>query len=93
MLEKNAAFFSFSSAYDVGTAPGVRVVARYGEKDILMSGWLEGEQAIAGRPAVVEAKAGLGRAVLIGFRAQHRGQSLATFRLLFNAILTGGQSQ
>jgi hypothetical protein len=39
---------------------------------------------------VVEAKAGLGRAVLIGFRAQHRGQSVATFRFLFNAILTGG---
>jgi len=93
MIEKNAAFFSFSSAYDATPGPNVRVVARYGEKDILMSGWLEGEQAIAGRPAVVEAKAGLGRAVLIGFRAQHRGQSLATFRLLFNAILTGGAEQ
>jgi hypothetical protein len=90
MLEKNAAFFSFSSAYDVGTAPGVRVVARYGAKDLLLSGWLEGEQAIAGKAAVVEARAGLGRVVLIGFRAQHRGQSHATFRLLFNAILTGG---
>jgi len=93
MLEKNAAFFSFSSAYEVGAGPGVRVVARYGPKDILMSGWLEGEQAIAGRPAVVEAKAGLGRAVLIGFRAQHRGQSLTTFRLLFNAIFTSGSEQ
>jgi hypothetical protein len=93
MIEKNAAFFSFSSAYDATPGPNVRVVARYGEKDILMSGWLEGEQAIAGRPAVVEAKAGLGRAVLIGFRAQHRGQSMATFRLLFNAILTGGAEQ
>ena len=90
MLERSAAFFSFSSAYDVGNAPGVRVVARYGAKDILLSGWLEGEAAIAGRPAVVEAQAGLGRAVLIGFRAQHRGQSQATFRLLFNAILTAG---
>jgi hypothetical protein len=45
---------------------------------------------IAGKAAVVEARAGAGRAILIGFRAQHRGQSLATFRLLFNAILTGG---
>jgi hypothetical protein len=88
MLPQNAAFFSFSSAYDVTPGPDMRVVARYGAKDILMSGWLEGEQAIAGRAAVVDARAGLGRAVLIGFRAQHRGQSMATFRLLFNAILT-----
>jgi hypothetical protein len=86
-----AAFFSFSSAYDVTPGPDLRVIARYGEKSILMSGWLEGEQVIAGRAAVVEAKVGLGRAVLIGFRAQHRGQSVATFRLLFNAILTSGR--
>ena len=93
MLPQNAAFFSFSSAYDATPGPDVRVVARYGEKDILLSGWLEGEQVIAGKAAVVEAKAGQGRAVLIGFRAQHRGQSMATFRLLFNAILTGGSEQ
>jgi hypothetical protein len=90
MLTDNAAFFSFSSAYDATPGPDLRVIARYGEKNILMSGWLEGEQAIAGRAAVVEAKSGAGRVVLIGFRAQHRGQSMATFRLLFNAILTGG---
>jgi len=90
MLTDNAAFFSFSSAYEVTPGPDARVIARYGEKNILMSGWLEGEQAIAGRAAVVEAKSGAGRVVLIGFRAQHRGQSMATFRLLFNAILTGG---
>jgi hypothetical protein len=90
MLPQNAAFFAFSSAYDAAPGPNLRVIARYGEKDILMSGWLEGEQAIAGRAAVIEAKAGLGRAVLIGFRAQHRGQSVATIRFLFNAILTGG---
>ena len=93
MLTDNAAFFSFSSAYDATPGPNLRVIARYGDKDILLSGWLEGEQAIAGRAAVVEAKAGLGRAVLIGFRAQHRGQSMATFRLLFNAILTSGGDQ
>ncbi|HNV01694.1 MAG TPA: M14 family metallopeptidase [Vicinamibacterales bacterium] len=87
MLEKNAAFFSSDSAYEIAQgAPGVRVAARYAAKDLLLSGWLEGEQVLAGRPAVVEARAGAGRAVLIGFRAQHRGQSLATFRFLFNAI-------
>ena len=32
---------------------GVQVGARYGAQDLLVSGWLEGERVIAGRPAVV----------------------------------------
>ena len=103
MPSETAAFFSFGSAYEIGKAqaeaaggtkgsqPGISVVGRYAAKNVLMSGWLEGEEAIAGRPAVVEARVARGRAVLIGFRAQHRGQSLATFRLLFNAILTASR--
>jgi hypothetical protein len=76
-----------------GTTAGAsspRVIARYGTSDLLMSGWLEGGERIAGRAAVVEARVGGGRAILIGFRAQHRAQSHATFRLLFNALLTAG---
>ena len=67
---------------------GHRTVARYGDKDLLLSGWLEGEEMIAGRAAVVQATVGPGRVVLFGFPVQHRGQSHATFRLLFNAILS-----
>jgi hypothetical protein len=36
---------------------------------------------------VVDLRVGKGRVVLIGFRAQHRGQPLRTFKLLFNALL------
>ncbi len=86
MMAETAAFFGSSSAWDVSGVPAARTVARYGRKDLLLSGWLEGEGLIAGQSAVVEARAGAGRVVLIGFRAQHRGQSHATFRLLFNAI-------
>ena len=77
-------------SYDGGDPPesGIQSIARYGTKDILLSGWLEGEPVIAGRGAVVQAAVGSGRVVLIGFRAQHRGQSHATFRLLFNSLLT-----
>ena len=88
MQPETAAFFSFGSAWDVSGAPEARVIARYGKKDILLSGWIEGERVIAGLPAVIEMPAGRGRAILVGFRAQHRGQSHATFRLLFNAIFT-----
>jgi hypothetical protein len=86
MTPQTAAFFSYSSAWDVSGAPGARVIARYGTKDILLSGWIQGAEAIAGQPAVVELKAGAGRVVLIGFRAQYRGQPHATFRLLFNSL-------
>jgi hypothetical protein len=82
-------FFAYSSAYQVSAgATTVETIARYGAKDLLVSGWLEGEPVIAGRAAIVSASVGAGRVVLFGFRVQHRAQSLATFRLLFNAIFT-----
>jgi hypothetical protein len=88
MQARSAAFFSSSAAWDVSAVPGARVVARYGAKDVLLSGWLEGEAVIAGQAAAVEMRAGAGRLVLLGFRAQHRGQALATFRLLLNPLLS-----
>lgn len=90
MERETAAFFSMGAAYEAATGADVRTIARYGAKDVLLSGWLEGEPVIAGRTAVADVQTGAGRVVLIGFRAQHRGQSHATFRLLFNAILTAG---
>ncbi len=89
MPPHTAAFFVSSSAYEVSQgAAGVQIGAQYGSHDLLISGWLEGERVIAGRPAVVDVKVGAGRVVLLGFPVQHRGQSNATFRLLFNAIFT-----
>jgi hypothetical protein len=98
MPAETSAFFAFSSAYDTAPstppragelqADAVQTIARYADKDLLMSGWIDGAETIAGRPAVVRAAVGSGRVVLLGFRVQHRGQSLATFRLLFNALLS-----
>lgn len=83
------AFFASSAAYETtGDGRRVHVIARYGSRDVLLSGWLEGEQVIAGKAAAVEVSVGTGRIVLLGFPVQHRGQSLATFRLLFNALFT-----
>ena len=94
--------FAFSSAFDVHAAPpasgeslaappSAHIVASYANTSLLMSGWLEGGDHIAGHGAVVDAQSGQGRAILIGFRAQHRAQSHATFRLLFNALHTAAR--
>ncbi len=65
-----------------------RIVARYPSdpKNILLSGWALGQEKIAGKAALVEVTMGKGKIILFGFRPQYRGQSLATFPLLFNAI-------
>jgi glutamine amidotransferase-like uncharacterized protein len=62
-------------------------IARYEERDLLESGWLVGEENLTRRAAVVSAKMGQGRVVLIGFPAQHRAQMHATYKLLFNALV------
>jgi ribosomal protein S18 acetylase RimI-like enzyme len=80
--------------FDVGAASQVRVIARYPERgdDILLSGYLQGAPQIAGKAAAISAPVGRGHIVMFGFRPQHRGQSYGTFRMLFNALLTGGGS-
>jgi hypothetical protein len=88
MAPSTGGFCDQSAAFEILTPGRVSTAARYGMANLLLSGWLEGEQVVVGRPAVVDVTVGAGRVVLLGFAVQHRAQSLATFRLLFNAILT-----
>ncbi len=76
------------NSVEMDSRPTIRVIARYPSdpKQILLSGWALGAEKIAGKAALVEVKMGKGKIILFGFRPQYRGQSLATFPLLFNAI-------
>jgi hypothetical protein len=78
-------YWRSSRAFDV-TDPTIRVAARYGRGNPVASGWILGPRHLAGRPAVVEAHVGRGSVVLFGFQPNYRGQTVATWPLLFNAL-------
>ncbi len=86
MHENVAAYFTNSSAFEVTAENRVNVVAKYAQKNALLSGWMLGEKFINGKAALVETAYGSGKIVLFGFRPQHRGQSWATFPFIFNAL-------
>jgi hypothetical protein len=93
MPRESIAWAEDSPFFEVApNAKNVRVIAWYPkDKDPLLSGWLLGGDKIKGRAALVEVILGKGRIILFGFRPQYRGQSVATFPLLFNAMSSAGK--
>lgn len=86
---ENIAWFWRSSRTFAADDPRVRVLARYGSGDPRLSGWVLGADRVAGEPAVVEVEVGLGSVVLFGFQPNYRGQSIATWPLLFSSLSAG----
>jgi hypothetical protein len=79
----NSPFFSIVEGF---ASQRTSVVARYPNANVVASGWLKGEELMAGRAAVVSIDMNPGRVVLFGLRPQHRAQTHATFPMLFNAL-------
>lgn len=100
MRPEEAIYFGDSQAYQT-RVPDARfdrtVIVRYpdNDKDILISGYLEGGEFLEKKAAAVEFEVGKGKVILIGFHAQHRAQPLRTFKLLFNTLyeLEGPKAQ
>jgi Zinc carboxypeptidase len=86
MFVNSLAFDTFSPSFDWDR----KVVATYPEDEILMSGWLLGEEYLARKAAVVDTKYKDGRIFLIGIRCQNRAQSHGTYKFLLNALLYPG---
>ena len=84
----NSPFFTLVDGFNATRAS---VIARYPNQDVVASGWLRGEDAMAGRAAVVEVDMKPGRIVLFGLRPQHRAQTHATFPMLFNALFMSAE--
>ncbi len=65
-----------------------RVVLRYADnKDLFVSGLLDGGDEIAQHPAVIDAPYGMGHVVLFSTNPMWRGQTKGSYFLVFNAIL------
>jgi hypothetical protein len=82
-------YWNPSRAWEVAADARLRVVARYGGGEPLLSGWALGIEHVAGKPAIVEAKVGRGSIVLFGFQPDYRSQTIATWPLLFGALRPG----
>jgi len=86
------AYFINSSAFAAAADANVRVIARYAKDNVLLSGWLLGEDKLQGQIALAEVSVGKGRVVLFGFRPQHRGQTWGTLPFIWNALSTATTS-
>ena len=104
MQEEIAASFSRSRAFDIvkpsyrgeggveeiekAPEPNVDIIVKFAEKDLLLSGWANGEEKyLKNKAAMMRAPYGKGDVVLFSFRPQFRGQPRGTYKLIFNAIL------
>lgn len=77
-------FFANSPAFRVHEG---ETILKYPPRNLLLSGWLQGEETLRERAALVEAPLGRGRVILFGFRPQFRAQTRATYKFFFNALL------
>jgi hypothetical protein len=91
MPSESAAFIDRPIAFET-EPPGNEmqrwVLATYPDdpRDVLLSGWISGEEKLTRKAAAVAMTYGKGRIVLLGFRPEHRGQTHATFPMIFNAL-------
>jgi hypothetical protein len=87
---EGVAFFSSRDpVFEIdGAGEGVDVLARFGEAPILLSGYTERDDLVAGRSTALRVGYGEGSVVLLGYSFHNRAQSHATFPLLFSLLHT-----
>jgi hypothetical protein len=90
MCDKTGVFFNGSPVFAT-SIPGLdtdrRVIGKFPEVDILLSGYCENETELAQKSAMVWLKKGRGQLVLFAFGPQFRASTQATYKLLFNSLL------
>jgi hypothetical protein len=80
-------WFENGPAFEITDPARAIAVASYpAQGDPLLSGWLLGGSRINGKAALVDVREGKGHVVLFGFRPQYRGQTMATYPMIWQAL-------
>ena len=92
-MEKSAAVFFRDTPTFETSAPRTAGESRstplvFGERDLLVSGWLEGENELARKSLLVDYRKDKGRIILIGPDLIHRTHGEGTYKIMFNALLS-----
>jgi hypothetical protein len=95
-MDRNAAVFFRSTPTFETWLPRAAGESRstplvFGERDLLLSGWLEGEDLLARRSLLVDYRRGKGRIILIGPDVVHRTHGEGTYKILFNSLLAAAE--
>jgi len=97
MEESCAGFFWNNNGFEIeekrAETWGIRVVTRYAQEGLFMSGRLIGEEYMKGKGALAEVPYGRGKIILFGFRPQFRASTPVTFKLFFNSLYHGPNSR
>src|SRR5438477_7763598 len=88
MPRETMGWFQGGPAFEVLDSTVTHVVGRWPDDParVLLSGWVLRPERIAGKAAILEVQQGAGRIILFGLRPQYRGQSIASYPLLFNSL-------
>ena len=89
LTDETAIFFRRDSAWPYNI-DGANVIASYPADDLLLSGWIQGEDVLVNQAAMVEIPRGKGRMIMTGFYPEYRGQAHQTYKMMFNAIFYAG---
>jgi hypothetical protein len=63
----------------------------FGERDLLISGWLDGENELVRKSLLVDYRKDKGRIILIGPDIIHRTHSEGTYKIMFNSLLSAAE--
>jgi hypothetical protein len=80
--ENNAAFV----VTEHQQSSNYKTLGRYAEENLLSSGFIDGEDKIAGLACLLRIKYGKGEIIMCGFDPRFRGQTWSTFKLFFNPL-------